>query len=172
MDEGSEHHVQLIEAREDPAIRLQAPEESLDLVATTVELLVQRPWVAPRYFGRHHGCEAESQGQLSGLVSLVCSIHDERELLVRLRQIPQKGSAGRCVAALPWRQRESHSSPCIRGNHMNWVWLLSDDGPQTRVEASLVLEDVGVPVLFEVSGQVDGPEPEHGLGHGWGPAHA
>ena len=48
------------------------------------------------------------------------------------------------------------------------VWLLCDDGPRCEaVESELILLDVKVPVLVEVSREVDGAQAENGLSHGW-----
>ncbi len=43
MDEGGEHHIELVVAREDSSKALETLEKTFDFVATSVELLVVRP---------------------------------------------------------------------------------------------------------------------------------
>jgi len=52
-DEADEHHVEVFEAREDPAVALEAPKEAFDLIAPLVHRSAVLPWRHPSIgFGR------------------------------------------------------------------------------------------------------------------------
>lgn len=119
VDEGCEHDVQLVVAREDASEGLEATEEAFDLVSAAVEPCVVRPGPSAVGLGRHGRVESQIHGELSGFVAFVGSIHDDRDRVLGPGQALEKGSAFGRISALPGRQGEGDGSPIIRGNHMN-----------------------------------------------------
>ena len=59
-----------------------------------------------------------------------------------------------------------------RTGEIFWVWLLWNDAPNGRIQASLILFDVELPVVIKVAGEADGSELDDGFSHLLGPAHA
>jgi len=104
VDEGGEHDVELVEAREDPSEALEPAKETFDLVASTVEHLVEAPRMASRLDGWDDGREAQIQRQLPGLVALIGPIHDQCDRGVRLGKAAHQLSTRRRVVALARRQ--------------------------------------------------------------------
>ena len=70
-EEGGEHEVKLVVAREDAA------EEAFDLVASGVSDRVQRPGIPAIGTGRDYRFIARFAGQLEGFLALAGLIHDE-----------------------------------------------------------------------------------------------
>src|SRR5205807_9844350 len=102
-DESDEHDVEFFEAREDAAEALQAPEQTLYLVAPLVHLTVVLPGRDARRLGRNDGYEAQVERRLSGLVAFIGAVHDQVQ-----RSIGSAEPAEQCtpfwrVAGLPRR---------------------------------------------------------------------
>jgi len=62
VDEGDEHHVELLESREDASESLQASEQPLYLVAPLVHLTIVLPSADPIALGRNHRNEIQIKG--------------------------------------------------------------------------------------------------------------
>ena len=119
-DEAEEHDVELLEAGEDAPEALEAPEEPLDLVAPLVHLPVVLPGVDSVALGRHHGVEAEVQGQLACGVVLVGLVHDQRRGAGGPVQLAHELAALRGVVRVAGGEGEGDRRSGIRGNHMNF----------------------------------------------------
>jgi hypothetical protein len=83
MDKADEHQVELIEAGEDPAESLEAPEQALDLMAFAVHGPVPFPWGKAVGFRWQDGQVAQVQRQLAGFVACLGPIHDQTPLLAQ-----------------------------------------------------------------------------------------
>src|SRR5258706_5548475 len=83
IDEGDEHHVQLVESREDEAEAFETAEQTFYFVSTPVHF----PIVFPRFnavaFGRNNGGEAQVKRKLSGLVTLIRLVHQQVQWPIR-----------------------------------------------------------------------------------------
>ena len=64
MDEGYEHHVELVKAREDAPEAFGPSKEALHLVALAMHDAVITPGVEPVGMGWHHRNESQIQSQL------------------------------------------------------------------------------------------------------------
>ena len=85
-DEAEEHQIELLEAREDAAVALEAPEQALNFVTALVHLAVVLPRVDAGLQWRHNRNEAEVKRELPGLVALVGTIHKQMKWPVRCAQ--------------------------------------------------------------------------------------
>lgn len=115
-----EHDIEFVEATEDPAKTFEPAEQPLDFIATPIpgfldSLRLNTPWV--RWNNRN---EPQIESQLSGLVALVCGVHDQSAALGKSREGTHQIAARRCVTRLAWRQGERDGAPSIRGNHTNF----------------------------------------------------
>ena len=119
VDEANEHHIQLLESGENPAIALQSAEQTLDLVAALVHLPVVLPRVRPGLERWHDGCESQVQRQLARLVALVGAVHHQGQIGILRSHTGQELSAFRAVVGLARRKRERQCRSSIRGNQMN-----------------------------------------------------
>lgn len=81
---------ELIEAAEDAAKAFEAPEQSLDFVATSVHCFLESPGLNAPRMRRYHRDEAEVQRELSGLVAFIRAIHQQvaghRQFRQRIQQ--------------------------------------------------------------------------------------
>src|SRR5713226_4767334 len=75
MNEGHEHHVEFLESGEDAPKALEPSKQALDLIAPLVHLAVVLPRRDSIRLRWHHGNEAQVQGELSGFLALVGTVH-------------------------------------------------------------------------------------------------
>lgn len=76
VDEGHEHHVELVEPGEDPAEAFEAAEEPLDLVPPRVHEAIVLPGFDSARIRRHDRHEAEVEHQLPRFGPFIGPIHD------------------------------------------------------------------------------------------------
>lgn len=109
MNEGSEHHVEFVEAGKDSAKGFEAAEETFDLVALFIEFPVVFPRIQSAGIGRHHRRQLQREEQLPGFIAFVSTIHHHRCKSQRLAGAPaiQEFSPFRAVASLPGREGET-----------------------------------------------------------------
>jgi hypothetical protein len=119
MDKRGEHHVERLEAGEDPTKALQAAEQPLDVVAPLVDCLAVVPGGESIGLRRNHRGETQIESPLAGLVALVGAVHDQVQAPVRAAQRGQQLAAFGRVVRLARRQRERYGRSSIRGNQMN-----------------------------------------------------
>lgn len=77
VHECAEHHIQLVEPGEDPAEALASTKQPFDLVAAVVECLVEAPRMPSTIQGWNDGTESQVQRELTSVVALVRTVHDE-----------------------------------------------------------------------------------------------
>ena len=119
VEEGEEHHVELVEAGEDSAESLEPVEESLDLVAAAIEYSIELPRLQAGTLGRHDGNPSEIQSQLACLIVLIGAVHEQRQRLGQWPQTAQQLAAMLGVVSLAGRESERYRRSSICGNHMN-----------------------------------------------------
>ena len=120
LKESEEHHIELIEPREDAPEALQPTEEPLDFVAATVQQAVVFPRLQAGPTRRNDRNPSKIQRQLAGLIVVISAVHQQWE---RLGQRPQSGqqiAALGSVVHLAGRESERYRRSSIRGNQMNF----------------------------------------------------
>ena len=83
----------LLEAREDAAKALEAPEQSFDFVAALVHLPVVFPGLDLGTEWRHDRDEPQIECELTRLVALVGAVHQQVHWPVRAAQLTQQRTA-------------------------------------------------------------------------------
>ena len=76
-NKGSEHHIQLVIAREHPPVSLEFAKQALDFIALAIPALVQCPLVLALRVGRHHGYEVVLLRQLTCVIALISAVHEQ-----------------------------------------------------------------------------------------------
>src|SRR5271155_2184483 len=79
IDEGDEHEVELLESGEDTTEALESTEQPFDLIAPLVHFPVVFPRCDSRLLGWNDGDKSEIKRQLPGLITFVCTVHDEMQ---------------------------------------------------------------------------------------------
>lgn len=79
VDKSFEHHIELFKAGKYAAEALQSSKQALNFIAAFVEILVILPRVKAIGFGWRDGIKAQIQRKLSGFVSLISPIHENRQ---------------------------------------------------------------------------------------------
>ena len=118
-EKAKENHVELLEAGEDAAVSLHAPEQPLDLVPLFVKGAVVAPGIDTVGFGRNDGDHAEVEHQLPGFVAFVSAVHQHGQALRHRSKLAQQFAAFRRIVRIARRQGKSYRRPSIRGNQMN-----------------------------------------------------
>src|SRR5690606_994218 len=77
VDKGYEHHIELLEAREDATETFQSAEQPLDLVAPPVHDAVVFPGLDAVGLRWYDGCEPEVKRKLASFVVAIRPIHDQ-----------------------------------------------------------------------------------------------
>ena len=119
MNKRHEHHVELLESREDTAKALESAKQPLDFIAPLVHLTIVLPGLDPVGLGRHNRDEPQVQSQLTGFVPLISTIHQQVNRPLRPAQFAQQLASFSRIVHLPRRKRERYCRSSIRGNHMN-----------------------------------------------------
>ncbi len=117
-DETEEDDIRLVESRGDSAKALEAPEQTLGLVAPLVQFPVILPGSDPIPLRRNHGIEATRIGQSAGVIVLVCPVHEQCRSVRGLRQPTQELPPRRRVMRVAGRAFEGNRCSGIRGNQM------------------------------------------------------
>jgi len=79
VEEAEEEDIEFLEAGEDSAEAFESPEEPLDFVALLVESAVVFPGLDAVGLWRNDRDHAQAEHQLSGFVTLVGAIHQQRQ---------------------------------------------------------------------------------------------
>ena len=119
MNKRHEHHVELLESREDTAKALESAKQPLDFVAPLVHLTIVLPGLDPVGLRRHNRDESQVQSQLTGFVPLISTIHQQVNRPLRRAQFVQQLASFSRIVRLPRRQRERYCRSSIRSTHMN-----------------------------------------------------
>ena len=75
-DEGDEHQIELVEAAEDSAKAFESSEEPLDLIAPSIQFLLESPGLHALGIGWHDGDEAQIQCELASLIAFIRAVHE------------------------------------------------------------------------------------------------
>ena len=100
MDKEGEHHIKLVEAREDPAESLEAAEQPLDFIAFFVQATVIVPRLSSVTFRGHYRGHPKISHQLTRFVSFVGTIHDD--VLGGQWRLPQQRTALGSITGMAW----------------------------------------------------------------------
>lgn len=120
MDKREEHHVELLEAREDAPEALEATKQALDLVATAIHGTIVIPGRDAVVLGRHRRDETEVERQLSRIVAFVGPIHQQVDRPSGgAKTVQQRSSLGR-VVGIAGRQREGYRGSRVRRDEMDF----------------------------------------------------
>src|SRR5258708_30733005 len=114
MNKRHEHHVELLESREDTAKALESAKQPLDFVAPLVHLTIVLPRLDPVGLGRHNRDEPQLQSQLTGFVSLISSVHQQVNRPLRPPQLAQQLASFSSIVCLSRRKREGYGRSSIR----------------------------------------------------------
>jgi len=79
VDEGDEHEIELLEAREDAPESFESTEQPFDLIAPLVPGAVVLPGGDATLFGWDYRDKAEVECELPGLVAFVGTVHDQMQ---------------------------------------------------------------------------------------------
>ena len=119
VEEAEEEDIEFLEAGEDSAEAFESPEESLDFVALLVESAVVFPGLDAVGLWRNDRDHAQAEHQLSGFVTLVGAIHQQRQAFRHGPQFRQQGATFGSIVRMAGRQGEGYGRSSIRGNQMN-----------------------------------------------------
>jgi len=119
MNKRGEHHVELLEAGEDPAEAFETTKQSFNFVSPFVDRLAVMPSSDAVGLGRYDGRESQVEGQLPGFIALVGPIHDQMHRAVRATQLRKEPATFGRIMRLARRQTKRYCRSSIRGNHMN-----------------------------------------------------
>lgn len=114
-----EEDIEFVIAGEDAAEAFESAEEPFDVIALTVELLVELPGFEALRVWRNYRFKAEQAGQTTSFVTLIGHVHDQSATLGRAAEFADQLPAFGAVAVLAGREPEADSVGIIRGNQMN-----------------------------------------------------
>ena len=100
VDKEGEHHIKLVEAREDPTESLETAEQPLDFIAFFVQATVIVPGLSSVTFRRHHRGHPKISHQLPRFVPFVGTIHDD--VLGGQWRLPQQRTALGSITGMAW----------------------------------------------------------------------
>jgi hypothetical protein len=103
VNEGGEHDIEFIETGKDPSKTFESAKKAFHFVALSVHRAIILPRINTVGFRWYDGDVAEIQGQLSGFIALVGSVHDERTGLGNRAEIQQELPASRGIVGLTGR---------------------------------------------------------------------
>ena len=118
-NEGPEQHIEFVVAGEDPPEALKAAEESFDMVALSIDLLVQPPRPESLGIRWDDRTEAQKAGEAAGFVALIGHVHDQGATFCRAAEVGDQLAAFGAISVLAGRETEADGVDIIRGNQMN-----------------------------------------------------
>ena len=120
MDKEDKQDIKLVKSSKDSSEAFQAPEQSLNLIALFIHLLIVLPGIQTIAFGWNNRCHSKIKNPLARLIAFVGSVHNHLNAFQTTVLKPFEQFAPlRRITGLARRQRKRYGAVVTGCNHVN-----------------------------------------------------